>query len=379
MAHDLAHTPVSGLRVQVCGDCHLMNFGTFASPERAILFDVSDFDETLPAAWEWDVKRLAASVVVAGRVTGRARQAARDSAQACARSYRLRMRSFAEMHVLDVWYSRIEVTRLLDRSRRLRVHDSVARGVRRISARTANHVVRRLTEVVDGRRRIADRPPLIFHPPASDPFEHDPRELFLHYRRSLPDERRTLLDRYELVDVAMKVVGVGSVGTRCAVALMSAGADDDLLLQFKEARPSVLQKYAAKSGFTNQGQRVVVGQRLMQAASDIFLGWSRTGDSGFDFYVRQLRDMKGSADLSTMSHGDFTEYAECCAWALARAHARSGDAIQLAAYLGSGDAFDAAIARFADAYADQTERDHADFQRAVRSGRLIAESDDRVQ
>jgi uncharacterized protein (DUF2252 family) len=372
---DLARTPVTGLHVQACGDCHLLNFGTFASPERALLFDVSDFDETLPAPWEWDIKRLATSFVVAGREKGLAECGARDAAEACARSYRRRMRAFAGMHVLEVWYSRIEVESSFDLSRRPKVRAPGAQSVRRVSVRTADHVVERLTEVVGGRRRIADNPPLIFHQPSGDPSEQGVRELFHHYRRSLPDERRVLLDRFEPIDLAMKVVGVGSVGTRCAVLLLSAGTDDHLILQVKEARASVLEPYAGKSGYSNHGQRVVVGQRLMQSASDIFLGWSRSENQGFDFYVRQLRDMKGSVNLAAMSACDFREYAKSCGAALARAHARTGDAAQLAGYLGSGDAFEHAIARFAVAYADQTERDYAAFERAVRAGRLVAERD----
>ncbi|HVC98389.1 MAG TPA: DUF2252 domain-containing protein [Pirellulales bacterium] len=375
MAHDLARTPVTGLRVQACGDCHLLNFGTFGSPERALLFDVSDFDETLPAPWEWDVKRLATSFVLAGRATGLSEGDGRDAALACVRSYRRRMLDFAAMHVLEVWYARIEVESPLELSHRPRIRESREKGARRAAKRAADRVVKRLTVVVDGRRRIADNPPLIFHQPAGDPFEQDVRELFHHYRRSLPDERRALLDRYEPIDLAMKVVGVGSVGTRCAVALMSAGADDHLILQFKEAGASVLEPHAGKSGYANQGQRVVVGQRLMQSASDIFLGWSRAEKQGFDYYFRQLRDMKGSVDLAAMSAGDLTEYAGFCGWALARAHARTGDAVQLAGYLGPGEAFELAIAQFAVAYADQTERDHSAFQQAVRAGRLAAQFD----
>jgi len=375
MAHDLARTPVTGLRVQACGDCHLLNFGTFGSPERALLFDVSDFDETLPAPWEWDVKRLATSFVLAGRSEGLSEDDVRGAALACIRSYRRRMLDFAEMHVLDVWYARIEVELPLDMWHRPKIRESRKKGARRAGARAADRVVERLTVVVDGRRRIADNPPLIFHQPAGDPFEQDVRELFHHYRRSLPDERRALLDRYEPIDLAMKVVGVGSVGTRCAVALMSAGVDDHLILQFKEAGASVLEPYAGKSGYANHGQRVVVGQRLMQSASDIFLGWSRAEKLGFDFYFRQLRDMKGSVDLAALSATDLMEYAGFCGWALARAHARTGDAVQLAGYLGSGEAFEQAIAQFAVAYADQTERDHSAFQQAVRAGRLVAQID----
>jgi uncharacterized protein (DUF2252 family) len=375
MASDLSHTPVTGQHVQACGDCHLLNFGTFASPERALLFDVSDFDETLRAPWEWDIKRLATSFVVAGREKGLAEFRARDAAEACARSYRRRMRAFADMRALEVWYTRIEVESSFDPALRPKISATGAQSVRRVSVRTADHVVERLTKVVDGRRRFADNPPLIFHQPTGDPSEQSVRELFHHYRRSLPDERRVLLDRFEPIDLAMKVVGVGSVGTRCAVLLLSAGADDHLILQVKEARASVLEPYAGKSGYSNHGQRVVVGQRLMQSASDIFLGWSRSENPGFDFYVRQLRDMKGSVNLAAMSARDLREYGKSCGGALARAHARTGDAAQLDGYMGSGDAFERAIAGFAVAYADQNERDYTAFKRAVRAGRLVAERD----
>jgi hypothetical protein len=373
MAHDLAGTPTTGLRVQACGDCHLMNFGAFATPERELVFDINDFDETLPAPWEWDVKRLAASVAVAARYRGASARAALDAVLAGVRSYRERLRRFARMKTLDVWYSHISFKTLVHLSRTPAERKLWERGARDARARTSVHVVPKLIATVHEHRHIVDNPPCIYHPADVAAFEAEMRDLFQHYRASLPDERRVLFDRYRFVDAAVKVVGVGSVGTRCAAAYFEAGVDDPLLLQAKEARPSVLAPYAGKSAYHNQGQRVVVGQRLIQAASDIFLGWARSEAGGFDFYVRQLRDMKGSLPLDAMTPPDLADYAAYCGWALARAHAKTGDAARISGYLGKGDAFDRACAAFAVAYADQTERDHAALVKAVRQGRLHAE------
>jgi uncharacterized protein (DUF2252 family) len=375
MAHDLASTPTTGLRVQACGDCHLMNFGGFASPERTLIFDINDFDETLAAPWEWDVKRLAASVAVAARHLGASKRDGRAAVLTCVRSYRERLRRFARMTVLDVWYHRIPFKTLVHLSRTAEERKLWEQGARSARARTAVHVIPKLVATVREHRHVVDNPPCIYHPADVAAFEAEMRTLFQHYRASLPDSVRFLFGRYRFVDAAVKVVGVGSVGTRCAVAYFEAGPDDPLLLQVKEAQHSVLEPYAGKSPYANQGQRVVFGQRLMQSASDIFLGWARAEAGGFDFYVRQLRDMKGSVPLEAMTPPDLADYAEYCGWALARAHAKGGDAAQISGYLGKGDAFDRALAAFADAYADQTERDHAALVAAVRSGRLHAQEE----
>jgi uncharacterized protein (DUF2252 family) len=374
MAADLATTPVTGLRVQVCGDCHLLNFGEFATPERHLTFDVNDFDETLPAPWEWDIKRFAASVAIAGREIGLGDGKARAVVGRTVRAYREALADFARMRALDVWYARLDANTLV----RLAKHHSTQRLFRKTAkqarAHTVNHVFPRLTEVTNGRRRILDESPRVFHPSHRKSFEAETRSFLAAYRETLPMERRVLLDRYHLVDAAMKVVGVGSVGTRCSVALLLAADDDPLLLQIKEARPSVLEPYAGKSKFADPGERIVVGQRMMQAASDIFLGWAR-GEDGRSYYLRQLRDMKGAAHLDRMSWPDLVEYAGFCAWALARAHARTGDATRIAGYLGKSARFDRAIAEFAVAYADQNEADYAAFKKAVRAGRLHAETE----
>jgi len=375
MAHDLAGTPVTGLHVQACGDGHLMNFGIFASPERALVFDINDFDETLPAPWEWDVKRLAASVVVAGRHLGISCHETLRATTGCVRSYRIHMRDYAKMSALGIWYARLDIKALIRLAPNTAVRRLWKRDVRKARTHTGEHILSRMTRIKSDRRRILDRPPFVFHPSKHESFETNLREFLGLYRQSLPDDRRLLLDRYRLVDVAMYVVGVGSVGTRCAVALLEEEkGKEPLFLQFKEARPSVLEPYVERSAYTNQGQRVVAGQRLMQATSDILLGWSRAKWKAghFDFYFRQLRDMKESIDLDTMCAADFIDYAELCGWALARAHARSGDAALIAGYAGRSDTLDRAVAGFAVAYADQTERDYDALVAAVRSGRVKA-------
>ncbi len=370
MAHDLAGTPVTGLRVQACGDAHLMNFGVYASPERNLLFDLNDFDETLPGPWEWDVKRLAASCVVAGRSYSIGNHACEEAARACVRSYRQRIREYSQMRLLEVWYSRVDAeaalkvfhagngkafSRTLDKGRR----------------RNSLQALSKLAAVKDGRLCIVEDPPLVTHVPEQELGEAV-RRFFPSYYASLQDDRRFLLERYRFVDFALKVVGVGSVGTRCFIVLLdSSHSEDPLFLQIKEAGPSVLEAHLGPSRFHNHGRRVVTGQRLMQSASDIFLGWSNEGEH--DFYVRQLRDMKATADLEGMAAGDLADYAGLCGWVLARAHARSGDAAQIAGYLGKSEAMDEAVAAFATAYADQTEKDFAAFEEAVVSGRLPAE------
>jgi uncharacterized protein (DUF2252 family) len=368
MASDLAGTPTTSLTVQVCGDAHLANFGAYATPERNLVFDVNDFDETLAGPWEWDLKRLTASVVVAGRGNGCAAVTCTEAAAAAVRIYRERMLSFAKMGSLDVWYARVDAAAVIASLPR-----KETRVARKSFAQARRHdnlqELRKLTTVTDGRVHITDDPPLITHTSDERVGNRVP-ELVHAYRNSLPDNRRHLLDLYTLVDFARKVVGVGSVGTRCYISLLlGQGPDDPLFLQVKEAGPSVLEHSVGRSRRLRHGRRVVLGQRLMQAASDIFLGW---GDvDGLSFYIRQLRDMKGSVDIAALTPSQLVAYAEVCGWALARAHARSGDAAQIAGYLGGGTAFDQAITAFAEAYADQTERDHTALVKAVKQGRVV--------
>jgi len=374
MAADLAHTPSSGLRVQACGDAHLSNFGAFATPERGVIFDVNDLDETLPAPWEWDLKRLTASVVLAGRHIQLKQSESARAARTAVRSYREHMAEYAFMKALDIWYDRIDLTRLIesvpDEEERARMEKQLEKA----RARTvAEHDFPKLTEQVGSTPRIKDNPPLIFH-------HHEVREqlgteelkaAWARYHDSLPDHIRVIFDRFHLCDMAVKVVGVGSVGTACLIALFMAADDDPLFLQIKQANASVLEPYAGKSMHENHGQRVVVGQHLMQAASDIFLGWSQ-GHLGRHFYVRQLRDVKISADIDGMNAELLRRYADACGWALARAHARSGDAAMIAGYMGSGRSFDEAICDFAGDYADQAERDYRAFVKAIRERRIKA-------
>jgi uncharacterized protein (DUF2252 family) len=388
MAADLATTPVSGLAVQACGDAHLSNFGVFGSAERRLVFDVNDFDETLPGPWEWDVKRLAASLEDAGRGNGFAGKDRRAIVAATVASYRQAMRSFAGMTNLAVWYARADIDELraqLDPQLKARQRKAVDQGMAKARTRDSMQEVAKLTHLVDGRPRIIADPPLIVPIDQLTPDEMDRAsieaqvaDLLAKYRRTLETDRRILIDQFEFCDLARKVVGVGSVGTRCWIALMlGRDAADPLFLQVKEAEASVLSRYVGASKHANQGQRVVAGQRLMQAASDIFLGWQRTpaGIDGKarDFYVRQLRDWKFSVDIDSMVPRGMRLYGELCGWTLARAHARSGDRIAISAYLGASDVFDRAITQFAGAYADQNEKDHQSLVDAVASGRITAE------
>ncbi|MFD7708057.1 DUF2252 domain-containing protein [Streptomyces sp. NPDC059786] len=385
MAADLAGTPSSGLRVQLCGDAHLLNFRLLASAERHLMFDVNDFDETLPGPWEWDVKRLVASLAIAGRANGFDAAQRADVVRGTVRSYREWMDSFARMRTLDVWYSRIDADELyaalrdqVDKRTRRRVSHTLAK------ARTRDHLqaLEKLTDTSDGRLRIAPDPPLVVPLGELLPdveralLEEQLRELIDRYGRTLPSDRRALLAQYRVVDMARKVVGVGSVGTRCwIVLLLGRDGQDPLFLQAKEAQESVLADFAGPSAHANQGERVVAGQRLMQAAGDAFLGWERVeGLDGRqrDFYVRQLRDWKGIAQADTMTPDLMRLFGRLCGATLARAHARSGDRIAIAAYLGHSDAFDQALARFAEAYADQNERDHRTLGEAVRDGLVTA-------
>jgi uncharacterized protein (DUF2252 family) len=390
MARDLAATPVSGFAVQACGDAHLSNFGIFGSPERRLVFDVNDFDETLPGPWEWDVKRLAASMEVAARDNGFTGKDARKIVKATLASYRNAMRAFAGMSNLEVWYAHADMDQIRSeyQSRlKARQRKAVDKGLAKARTRDSMQEVSKLTRIEDGRPRIVADPPVLV--PITDllpgpgelaEFETQMAELLAKYRRTLDPDRRSLLNQYKLTDVARKVVGVGSVGTRCWIVLMLGRDDSDpLFLQVKEAEKSVLATFAGASRYANQGQRVVAGQRLMQASSDIFLGWQRT-EAGMDgrprdFYVRQLRDWKLSIDIETMVPHGMRLYGQLCGWTLARAHARSGDRIAIAAYLGGSDAFDLAVTEFAGSYADQNERDYGSLRDAVSSGRITAEHD----
>jgi uncharacterized protein (DUF2252 family) len=371
MAYDLAALPSTGLRVQACGDCHLLNFGLFATPERNLVFDLNDFDETLPAPWEWDLKRLGASFAVAARDNHCSDDEARDAAVACARAYRVHLRECSKKSPLDLWYERLDMQTLIDQAidaKGRKQGEAVAAKARQ---RIGEYLVPKLTAAVGGRRRLVDQPPILFHVAEKDADERF-REGLEGYRLSLPDDRRVLFDRYRLEDWAVKVVGIGSVGTRCLVGLFFSAEDHPLLLQFKEACPSVLAPYAGDSIYENQGQRIVVGQRLMQSSSDIFLGWVR-GRRGYHFFGRQLRDMKMSIPLEGASPLQFNHYAEICGTVLARAHAKSGvGAAKISGYLGKSDAFDQAIGAFSLAYADQTIRDHAALVSAVKTGRVKA-------
>ena len=374
MSGDLAQTPVTGVRVQACGDCHLMNFGGFATPERRVIFDINDFDETLPAPWEWDVKRLAASFVIAGRNNNLKKSDGRVAAAMSVRAYRERMLELAAMPVLEAWYSSLDVESLLEMGPDAELKKRIKATVKEASGKSGAEVIfPKLEEKDRGQPRIKDNPPLIFHAeeqkdPGWDKAVHHRMD---GYRKSLPDSTRVLLDRFRLVDSAVKVVGVGSVGTACAVLLLVATDDDPLFLQAKEARVSVLEPYAGKSKYKERGQRVVVGQRIMQSASDIFLGWA-TDSKGRHFYVRQLRDAKIKPMVEIFDASNLITCAKACGWTLARAHARSGKSGILSGYLGKSDSFDEAVADFAEAYADQNEQDYAALLKAVRSGRLKA-------
>jgi uncharacterized protein (DUF2252 family) len=370
MSWDLSRTPTTGLRVQLCGDAHLSNFGVFGTPERNRVFDVSDFDETLSGVWEWDVKRLATSVVVSGRGNDYSGRKIRDTARATVREYRKMMAMFAGMRYVDTWYFHLDLTsHALPGDRQLRrVFGRAASRARRNSSLQA---FPQMTKTSRGHPTIRDDPPLIRHFSDSTKAELS-RLMYDRYLSTLAPERRMLLDRYHVVDVAQKVVGVGSVGLDCSVLLLLGDRDvkDPLILQVKQATSSALEPFLGPSPFRNHAERVVEGQRLIQEASDVLLGWSRL--RGRDFYVRQLRDMKFSFDLSALGPREFLDQAELCGASLARAHARTGDPAAIAGYLGGGPQFDEAIVTFAERYADQVERDRAALVRAIRSGRLPA-------
>jgi uncharacterized protein (DUF2252 family) len=370
MAHDLAKTPSTGLQAQLCGDCHLLNFGLFATPERHLVFDINDFDETHPGPWEWDLKRLVASFAVAARDGQMTDAQARDAVSACVSAYGERMQEYASMSPLDVWYAQLDWEAIVEAA----PEAETRRFGHQLAAQARRHITEHLFPKIaatDGQgSRFVDQPPLLFHLAQKDTDERI-RDAIAQYRSSLPEDRRLLLDRYHVEDQAFKVVGIGSVGTRCAVVLMMSTDNEPLILQFKEADRSVLEPWTERSAYANQGQRVVMGQRLMQSSGDIFLGWAR-GKQGNEFFVRQLRDMKMSIPVERLSPRSLRRYARLCGWALSRAHAKSSDPVAIGAYMGKGDQFARAMERFALAYADQTERDHAALVKAVRTGRLTA-------
>jgi hypothetical protein len=388
MAHDLARTPRTGLTVQCCGDAHLSNFGVFASPERRLVFDINDFDETLPGPWEWDIKRLAVSMLIAARDNAYRVKDQERIVLGTVRQYRTAMREFAAMTNLSVWYARVEVESLLqERAAQFRraAVKRTEKALAKARTRDSMSAFSKLTHMVDGHARIVDQSPLIVPldtlVPGGDreALLGELRELLRSYLDTLEFDRRVLVDQFELSDFARKVVGVGSVGTRAWIALLLGhDSNDPLFLQMKEAEPSVLEEPLGASQFSNHGQRVVTGQRLMQAASDIFLGWlhveSPLDGQPRDFYGRQLKDWKGSAEIEQMLPEGMAAYGRLCGWTLARAHARSGDRLAIASYLGTGPGFDRAILGFSNAYADQNERDYQQLVEAVKSGRITAET-----
>ncbi len=395
MAADLAGLPRSGLEVQLCGDAHLSNFGLFAAPDRTVIFDVNDFDETNPGPFEWDVKRLATSFILAARDNGVPGKVGRAAAEAAAASYRQSMAAFAGKREIDIWYDRIDVDRLVAAVRQLpggkgksatkgtsatkleaKAEATIQGAAAKARLRDAWSAIEKITEVVDGQRRFRDQPPLLTRLTIAPDAVAVINALFRDYRATLQDDRQELLKRYEIIDMGHKVVGVGSVGLLAFVLLLRGRDEDDLMvLQVKQAQPSVLEAYTRKSAFTKHGHRVVTGQRLMQAASDSFLGWI-DGPAGRSYYVRQLRDMKWSPDPASLNKERIGRYAVLCGHTLARAHARSGDAIAISAYLGTGKTFDKAITAFAESYADQTEQDFAAFTSAIADGRIAAHEDD---
>ena len=408
MAADLADTPVAGLDVQLCGDAHLSNFGLFASPERKLLFDLNDFDETLPGPFEYDVKRMAASFTVAARNNGFSKADTRASTLAAVTAYREAMASFAQMGTMEVWYAHMDEDELMKgvhdalagitkskkgekgkKGKKGEVDKKFAKQREKIAEKTREkahtrdslQALSKLAEIVDGKYRIVSQPPIVVpqrdlaatYGLSADEAVQAIREQFVAYRATLQDDRRDLLERFEIVDTARKVVGVGSVGTRAFIVLLQGrDAHDPLFLQIKEATASVLEEYLGKSKYRQHGERVVQGQRMMQAASDIYLGWTKGVDVRRHFYWRQLRDMKGSIEAETLLPLGLSFYARICGWTLARAHARSGDPVAIAEYLGASDAFDQSITDFSLAYADQNEEDFQEFVNAVQSGRLQA-------
>jgi uncharacterized protein (DUF2252 family) len=375
MAEDLAHVPSTGIHVQACGDCHLVNFGGFATPERRIIFDINDFDETLPAPWEWDLKRLAASFVIASTYNKFKRRDSRRATVACAQAYRERMSELAQIPALEVWYKSIDADTVMQSIRSSGTRKRLEKRLSKTRERASEALFPKLAELQGGKVAIRDEPPLIFHPQTQGERDLDSAiaRILEGYRNTLNKSVQVIFDRFQPVDSAIKVVGVGSVGTRCGIALMMAASADPVFLQIKEARKSVLEPYAGKSIYENSGERVVTGQRIMQSASDIFLGWSET-EAGRQFYVRQLNDAKLKPMVDTFDEITMEDYGRLCGWVLAHAHARSGDASMISGYMGSNAVFDEAIADFAEAYERQNERDYQALRQAVSSGKIEATS-----
>ncbi len=375
MAEDLSHTPSSDIYVQCCGDCHLMNFGGYATPERNQVFDINDFDETLPAPFEWDVKRLAASVIVAGRYKEFNEKENKKAAFAAVKTYTDEINAFAKMRQLEIWYNRLDEASVI---KMFKTDKEFVKRVKSITEkarhRTHEFVFPRLSEMKNGKRRILDDPPLIYHPIDEERIVESGNVFFDEYYNSLTDDKKSLLDRYKLEDIALKVVGVGSVGTRCFIGLFNVSDDDAIILQFKEGNRSVLEKYAGNSVYANHGERIVNGQHLMQTVSDIFLGWTNSR-SGIDFYVRQLRDMKASANIEGFTPVFLKDYSSLCGWALAKSHAKAGRSPEIAGYVGKSDAFAKAVTEFSVQYADQTEKDYELLKVAEKDKRIVAEHD----
>ena len=390
MAADLAATPTTGIEVILCGDAHLSNFGLFATPERQLVFDINDFDEAFPGPWEWDLKRLAVSAAVAGRENGYNEKACRQMAVTITEAYQKAMEHFSKMHLLDVWYYHIDtdaVRALFEATSSQRAKKKAKKLVNKARTKTHQQTMEKLTKFEAGRRRITSDPPLLVPLRDADLEEELSDQVvrwieggaiertWARYLETLPDERRYLLQKFRVVDAALRVGGVGSVGTHCWIVLLEgSGGDEWLLLQLKEAGPSVLEQYLDRPRRVSSAQRVVTGQRLIQAASDIFLGWHTSDLTDRDYYWRQLKDMKGSADVAEMDEAGFRTYVALCAWCLARAHARTGEEAGIRGYIGKNDSFAQAIADFAVAYADQTERDYEALVEAVNSGRIAAET-----
>ncbi len=369
MARDLAHLARTQINVQAIGDCHLMNFGGFATPERILVFDANDFDETLPASWEWDLKRLAASFVLSARENSMNESDAKDVVFTLAQTYRQQVYQYSQTNLLDLWYTKFDFETLRKNASSGEVRRLLEKAIARSDKTNQERIFYKITSNLLGKYEINEQPPLIYHP-IDIKKDHEMILTFLdHYAQTLQDDRRWLFEQYEIVDIALKVVGVGSVGTRCYVVLMMNKKKEPLFIQVKEARASVLEPFTAKSRYSHNGQRVVEGQRLVQAASDIFLGWS-TGPAGRHFYFRQLRDRKVSPSMADKDKVLLNAYARLCGRVLARAHAKTGDATMIAGYMGKGEVLDNAIVRFAVAYADQTENDYGDFMKGIKSGRL---------
>jgi uncharacterized protein (DUF2252 family) len=368
MADDLSRTPSSGIYVQACGDCHLLNFGAYATPERKLVFDINDFDETLPAPWEWDIKRLATSFVVAAEDNQLSKASAQRIAKTCVQSYRENMRAYSKQSPLEVWYGHLDLEKFAKEAPNKTTRLRREQLIRKAEKQVAEYLFPKITTEINGDKRLIDNPPLIYH--LDDTWiEKIGRPAVESYRASLSHDRKVLLDRYQLKDIVVKVVGIGSVGTRCFVALFMTPDGDPLLLQIKEARNSVLEPYAGKSEYEKHGERVVVGQRLTQSSSDVFLGWMR-GPKGRDFYVRQLRDMKVSFSVQDITPTRLRRYATYCGQALARSHAKSGNAALISGYLGKSDVFDEAVSLFAMEYAEQNKRDYEELARAAKTGKI---------